>query len=121
MTREESAKIVTLLQEVYPGFKSYQSPTAAAAWFIVLEHLTYDQVRGAVIDIIREGQIKPSPADIAKRYPVAPKSEETAQRNNITRDDYLRMLNYFWPNIPPEKANDYNDLLDYRRRQGYDT
>lgn len=121
MTREETSKIVSLLQEVYPGFRSYQSPTAPAAWYIALEHLTYEQVRTAVIDIIREGQIKPSPADVAKRYPTPTKAAEPQRCYTYSADDYYRMLNYFWPDIPAKYAKHYDGLLEYRRRHGHDT
>ena len=103
MTREEAAKVVNLLQEVYPGFRSYQSPNAAAAWYIALEHLTYEQVRTAVIDIVREGQIKPAPADIARRYPVANAPADVSPappRQSPQWSDFMRMLGY----LPADEA-----------------
>ena len=120
MTREDAARIVELLKKTYPGFKSYTDPNAVAGWYVVLEHLTYDQVRAAVIDIIREGQSAPIPADVARRYPTTKKDEPARRKYEVTRDDFLRMLNYLWPDIPAEFSAYYDELLDYRRRCGYD-
>lgn len=119
MTREETSKIVSLLQEVYPGFRSYQSPTAPAAWYIVLEHLTYEQVRTAVIDIIREGQIKPSPADVAKRYPVAVKAAET--QSSATEEDYARMKRYIESKRRSPTCEDFERMKTYAEEFGDDT
>lgn len=102
MTREESSKIVQLLQEVYPAVPSYQSPTAPAAWYIALGHLSYEQVRNAVIDIIREGQIKPAPADVAKRYPTTAAPAEAAAeppRRQASYEDFIRMVGYLPPDV----------------------
>lgn len=120
MTREESARIVSFLQEIYPGYKSYFSKNAAAAWYVVLSHLTYEQVRTALLDIIREGGNAPIPADIAKRYPATKTEEPEQDYRPITREQLMMMLNYLWPDIPAKFSNLYDELLDYRRRHGYD-
>ena len=120
MTKDEAARIVNFLQEAYAGYKYYNTPNAAAAWYVVLEHLTYEQVRSAVLDIVREGKIKPTPADIAKRYPAAKREEPEQDYRPITREQLMMMLNYLWPDIPAKFSNLYDELLDYRRRHGYD-
>lgn len=112
MTKEDANKLMTLLRASFPNSPQYKGDTAAAAWYVMLSHLPYDQVRAAVLEIARAGQFPPAPFDVLRRLPTPITEPAKPARRSITYEDFARMVSY----LPPEESAEIMAKVDARRK-----
>lgn len=75
MTKEETGKLFTLLEQFYPN--TQKGRIAKAAWELALEPYRYEDVKAAAIDYVRSGKFFPDLADLTAGLPRREDQENT--------------------------------------------
>lgn len=79
MTKAEIDKLCLLLKQFYP--KKNYSDNFKLSWKMALEPYSYDQVKNAVLEHVRESQFFPDIYDLTKRLPSPKKDDKDSDRS----------------------------------------
>ena len=95
MTIEEVKKIFRLIRSAYPNSKTLTADTATA-WVYVLDPYSYEEVKAAVLDHVRQGNnYPPDVAEVTKRLykptpekPLKPEEDEPGATETDVIDNF---------------------------------